>query len=1457
VVANKRIKPTAITRAGYEYQDLVGIEMLIRHYRDPDLFEWVQIESDDQNAKALDDVVALRKDGSVEYVQVKFTVNSEEYFLDWDWLLGKTGKGSSMLDKWAKSFRKAKAFGPIYSAKLKTNRVPTDTLAACMASNKVLLEKLDLKTRTLVEAECGGPAEAADFFANFEFTSAMPDLEHFEVQLRDQLVPTDTDQSGWLLLKDNVTRWAIFKKEPFPDGCIQRDHVVRLISKKRPKPIRQNFLVPPDYTPPEDGIDAGIRSRIKESATPITVLWGTPGRGKSTYLSHLTQSLQSKGEVVVRHHYFLSLEENSANRASFADVAASLIHQLKSSYPRHTSGHEDDPEKLRSGLSQVAKSLGSEGKRLYLVVDGLDHVYRDTSRTDQLDHLFNIVFPLPEHLTLIVGTQRVSDDKLPQKLLLNASDDDWIEIPRMSEVAVGHWLKGQNHARPLALKWEGRETEEISKISKTLFEISGGHPLHLIYAYEALVRSGKPIDSSDVKALPSCPDGDIRSYYKSLWLKISPPAKQVLHMLAGSGFHWPASGIRDCIGDFHEVEFLLEPHNSGLRPFHESIFAWLRSRDDHENKFQALRPKIIEWLENNAPEYWRWGWLWLAQAASGNYSPLINGADLSWAADSLAKGWPEQQIANILACAEKHTFEKGDLASTVKLRSIKTRVMNAREYQSQDFGKYLSTALTISKNQQQSLNLLDDLSSLSSDELVALARYGPQSTQVDTREACRTEFERRINTWIQLRHKTGSDFVTLTHRCLEVAVFQGRPEVAKVLKFLNGLKNPSSHLGHYVEELGKLNDLEALVEVSEHLKDGNHEELRSEIDRKILRSALFIGADPMEFLNLDYGSLPPDITSWAAYENESVANQAHPMVVPEDFMQERTNTAERGRLTVTFCEYFWTALHFALTPECDWKQFYPSLERGTLTFVDDALDCLKQLALELVSGDLPWEYSAAFLAASEVPEVGFAGSAESQHVHYLGFRNALWSIAWDIHLIGLKGKSDPRIVKPELELARASVHWNDDIWMHKNAGLLDPILCEDAAEMLLLDMSVALANRVTEFNERADNWTDLALFAHLNEVGEPQKILTRATACLLGYGYRKDMSVFDILSCIKYVHEVDDSKTALWIKRIAPIVSEISEFTDGDETRHARSELISVVAKTCPYLLHTFYAYHLSIDEWYLADDCLKQLIRVMDLESPEAAALCGTLIDPIQLSALEERADCDPAAKSLFDKQVEFLGGRPRKKERDYDTPDSPLNDAEKARLAQDPCRFDAADFIGLVSSISGHEFPYKHRKEHLVRWLRHWQSEKKARIALKSIWDVFEDQSNSSEADEVLDEAFQVSLASEGKKAAYKWLVLAHVYRHGWASYWTSSEEVELRLRVGAATYPQKWFEFIRDSSVPNPRYASTETSFSVGTKRLVRFLLFAKQTDIAASIVDTLIDDLASQVQDQPIPELKWLT
>ena len=137
MTANPTIKRTAIIRAGYEYQDLVGIDVLIKHFRDPDLYEWVQMESDDPSARSLDDIVALRKDGSIEFVQVKFTVDADRYFLDWKWLLDKKSGGSSMLSKWVGAFLRAKSLGRVHLAQLVTNRIPSPVFANCLNAGHV------------------------------------------------------------------------------------------------------------------------------------------------------------------------------------------------------------------------------------------------------------------------------------------------------------------------------------------------------------------------------------------------------------------------------------------------------------------------------------------------------------------------------------------------------------------------------------------------------------------------------------------------------------------------------------------------------------------------------------------------------------------------------------------------------------------------------------------------------------------------------------------------------------------------------------------------------------------------------------------------------------------------------------------------------------------------------------------------------------------------------------------------------------------------------------------------------------------------------------------------------------------------------------------------------------------------------------------------------------------------
>lgn len=723
VAANPTIKTTAITRAGYEYQDLVGIEVLIDYFRDPDFYEWVQLESDDEEFQALDDVVVLRKDGSVEFVQVKFTVNPDEYFLDWDWLLGVKGKGSSMLSKWMKSFLRAKSQGRVHRARLVTNRVPSEAFAACLDGRLVNLANVPDDIRLKVEGICGKEG-AEEFFGVFEFSGEQLDLDRYEAALRDKLVPTDTDAAGWLLLRYFVQRWATRKNDPYPDGKIRHGHLVQLITKRRPQPISQDFYVPPGYQIPSQSFDEAVRNRIAAPATPITILWATPGRGKSTYLSDLTQRLQRDEEVVLRHHYFLSSEGPRANRMSYSDIAVSIIDQLVSRYPEIAAGITTDVEKLHADLSTAAANLAKLGKRLYLVVDGLDHVWRDTSRTDQLNYLFNTLLPLPPNVSLIVGTQRVPDAQLPARLLASATDADWIEVPRMDEAAVHRWVEAQDAARPLILRTRmGRgRGDELASIGSALFEISQGHPLHLIYALEGLVRTGKEITSDDIEALPACPDGDIRSYYKALWVTLPVEARNILHALAGAEFFWPDLGIRECFGDFSQIDFLLEPRNAGMIPFHQSIFAYVRELPDHAASYAALLPRIVTWLETNAPEYWRWGWLWLAQAEAGNVLPLFEGANRDWVVASLAAGWPERQIARILSVAENAAFEQGKLPETVRLRSLKTRVLNAREFQSTDYGLFRVTALTTAPNRQQTLNLIDDLQDLKADEIVALAQ---------------------------------------------------------------------------------------------------------------------------------------------------------------------------------------------------------------------------------------------------------------------------------------------------------------------------------------------------------------------------------------------------------------------------------------------------------------------------------------------------------------------------------------------------------------------------------------------------------------------------------------------------------------------------------------------------------------------------------------------------------------
>ena len=642
----------------------------------------------------------------------------------------------------------------------------------------------------------------------------------------------------------------------------------------------------------------------------------------------------------------------------------------------------------------------------------------------------------------------------------------------MDQVAVRHWIQTQDAARPLLLKFDltgDHRAEEIEGIATAMFKISQGHPLYLIYAYEGLIRAGKSVSTDDIEALPICPDGDIRTYYKSLWVRLSSQAKSILHMLAGSRFFWPSLGIRQCIGDYGEIDFLLEPRNSGMIPFHASIFAWIRERDDHAENYAALLPKIALWLENESQEFWRWGWLWLVKAEDGKPEDLLAGVTREWAIESVARGWPEWQIVHILTAAEKRTFTRGNLPETIRLRSLKTRVSNMRQFQAVDFGFFQATALAISDNHQETLNLLDDFRELSDEEIARLAQYGPPSSRGEAAQECFAELARRVNSWVDLRHRPGHEFAKLSDQLLRVAALAGVKLVPSILEYLSQFEEGGEHYSRYIGFLGESQDIDALLAVKRVLCGGAWSARGGQIQDHVLRAALYKGADPCALIE-EGEELTPVTAAWFLRKDAAIKRPIHLPSVPKGLLRERYTSSDNSDIERFLYDSFWTALCVNLRAVGDFSHVYPGLPTDDTSWIRHALNCLERAARDLANRSIPFAFSTIYDAASGIAPVRFSGRVERVHAQYLGFRKCLGETALELHLMGLPDKNSPFIPASELSKVRKSQHWEDELWVGKNAQNQIKLLDQQGATLMLAELCAELSDKVSVFNERAEKW---------------------------------------------------------------------------------------------------------------------------------------------------------------------------------------------------------------------------------------------------------------------------------------------------------------------------------------------------------------------------------------------------
>src|SRR5260370_6992736 len=328
-------------RLGDEYQDLIALGVLVDWLEHSARYEWVQVEAD--GAGALDDVVAHKRNGPNIYRQSKFSVHPDHPDDPWTWekllkqeVSTQGKKLPSLLQDWAKSLRRVSVSGQPVDAALCSNRDTADEISRAFAqddSTLVDLAKLPSQTRAEITSQLGGEESAQFFFQCFHFRVNEPDLADLEEALWWRFSRLSGTHHGWLSLKEQLRFCVCHRHHPPPARSISLPALRPAARWHELEGLTQEYTIPDDYVPPHTFLQ-DFTPTVLRRRTACIVLSGSPGIGKSTFISHLYERFQAKHLPAVRHHYFLGTNHpTSGFRLDHLRAAESLMHHLP---PHHS-----------------------------------------------------------------------------------------------------------------------------------------------------------------------------------------------------------------------------------------------------------------------------------------------------------------------------------------------------------------------------------------------------------------------------------------------------------------------------------------------------------------------------------------------------------------------------------------------------------------------------------------------------------------------------------------------------------------------------------------------------------------------------------------------------------------------------------------------------------------------------------------------------------------------------------------------------------------------------------------------------------------------------------------------------------------------------------------------------------------------------------------------------------------
>ncbi|MEI5674971.1 MULTISPECIES: hypothetical protein [unclassified Nocardioides] len=423
------------------------------------------------------------------------------------------------------------------------------------------------------------------------------------------------------------------------------------------------------------------------SSGGTVVVTAPPGHGKSWLCDQVVARLGDDGWLVAEHYCYLG---DADDEREARVVAESMFGSLLA----HVA--DADPEAVRQQrpllaagedalVAAVAAAIDHEPSRpVAIIVDGLDHVTRVRNDRVGFDASLEIARALAELLlprgSALIVLSQPGGHLVP--LLEDAAPP--VEVPGLTRSELKA-LAGRLGMR-VRVDRNGTDgsdrvqRDEAKEVLDALVDRSGGNALYATYLCRETLRDPAHVENpaTAILGLPSF-DGTLLNYYQHLWSSLEPRTWWVAEVIGVIDFAVTREELREINPlSGHRVNAALDAlapvivERSGegrLRIYHESFGRFLRQRmQDDAEALDAVLGSVAIWLQGRGlfQETRAFRHLLPLLARAGRHQEAVALVDDDFVVNAVAAAFPASAIKSCLATAATSAVRCGDWASAVR-----------------------------------------------------------------------------------------------------------------------------------------------------------------------------------------------------------------------------------------------------------------------------------------------------------------------------------------------------------------------------------------------------------------------------------------------------------------------------------------------------------------------------------------------------------------------------------------------------------------------------------------------------------------------------------------------------------------------------------------------------------------------------------------------------------------------